>query len=336
MQRRQNRRRKQEQGPHASSLADAVLSAPTAPDAQRILEAFVAEQRLLTNHQPPRASRILAELVDLLNSPHLLTPDALLAKVNIYLTVLQAHVSMPQHYRYYPRKHVPAGSGNARPYEETYFRVESFSPKEYEAPIAASGFGAFNPDSGQFTMVAVSHGNKATIGVGPTLKIETDAAADVLLAASILLDYQYTLSAKRNPASAPGNDGGYADAELWFRPVVSAFDKTSGVPLPEPSLQPWSMGGKSATLEPGLKGPAYTTPGGREVSPGTSVAGGLSAPLALKFGWSLPANARCEVSVVCWITSDASGPYGPVFGFLGFADTRASGQFPSADLWLFT
>jgi hypothetical protein len=276
-------------------------------------------------------SRLHHELWKLLEGSKYVETDLIRSKLGVYLEL--AKMKLPLRRTFYPRDDVPVGGHG---YEEEYFKREIFSARE-TGLVAASGFGMFSPNTGQFQMVAVSMGTRSSIWLGPTVRVDTDAPTDLLLTANVLLEHQFTLSATRN--SPPSADtSGWADSEVYLRAFVTARDKTTLAPLPTPDLLPWKPL-NMVSLQPGLGGPSYTTiPGGRHISPGTSWQGG-SATIHIAFepGGPLPPNARCDITMTCLIVSDAAGAQGEArYGYACVADTRAFGKFSSIELWLFT
>jgi hypothetical protein len=268
----------------------------------------------------------------LLEGSKYIEPDLIRSKLRVYLELTK--LKLPVRQTFYPRNDVPVGG---KPYEEEFFKREIFSARE-TGLVAATGFGMFSPDTGQFQMVAVSMGTKSQIWLGPTVEVETDAApTDLLITANVLLEHQFSLSATRN-APPSTNISGWADSEVYLRALVTARDKTTSAVIPTLDLLPWKPL-NMVSLQPGLGGPGYTTvPGGRQVSPGTSWQGGSpTLNIAFEPGGPLPPNARCEITMTCLIVSDAAGAKGEArYGYACIADTRAYGKFSSIECWLFT
>jgi len=227
---------------------------------------------------------------------------------------------------------VPVGG---KPYEKEFLKREVFSARE-TGLVAATGFGMFSPDTGQFQMVAVSMGTRSQIWLGPTVVVETGPPTDLMVTANMLLEHQFTLSATRN-APPSGETSGFADSEIYLRPLVIARDKTTSAVLPTLDLLPWKPL-NMVSLVPGLGMPAYTTPGGRHLSPGTSWQDSSSTvAIAYEPSGPLPPNARCEITMTCLIVSDAAGAKNESrYGYACTADTRAYGKFSSIECWLFT
>ena len=281
----------------------------------------------------PLPSRLHHELSKWLEGPTHVETDLIRSKLRLYLELAKIKYRLPVRQTFYPRNEVPAGG---KPYEEEFFKREFFSARE-TGLVAATGFGMLSPDTGQFQMVAVSMGTRSTIWLGPTVKVETDAPADLLLTANVLLEHQFALSATRNaPPSA--DTSGWADSEIYLRAFVTARDKTTSALIPTLDLLPWKPL-NMVSMQPGLVGPGYTTvPGGRQISPGTSWQG--SSPtlnIALNSDGPLPPNARCEITMTCLIVSDAAGAKNEArYGYACVADTRAFGKFSSIECWLFT
>ena len=316
-----------------AAVAHSIRSSEEANAPHELLPTLAGNERLSPRyHHTPLPSRLHHELSHLLKGPSHLETDLIRAKLGIYLDLVDAKFRLPYKYTFYPRNEVAIGG---QPYQEEYFKRESFPSRE-NGMVAATGFGRFSPNNGQFQMVAVSMGTRASIWLGPTVEVETDAPTDLLIAANILLEHQFALSASRNNPLSP-NTSGWADSEVYLRAFVSARDKTTSAQLPTPDLYPWkplSM----VSLQPDLGGPGYTTPGGRQISPGISWQGG-SPTLNIAFdpNGPLPPNAKCEITVTCLIGSDAAGAKNESrYGYSCIADTRAFGKFSSIELLLFT
>ena len=302
-------------------------------DAPQRLAGLLGHDRVSPSYRhAPLPSRLHHELSKLLEGPKHAESDLLRSKLGLYLELAKIKLKLPVKKTFYPRHDVPAG-GNG--YEEEFFKREIFSRRE-TGLVAATGFGMFSPNTGQFQMVAVSTGTQSSIWLGPTVKVETDAPTDLLVTANVLLEHQFTLSATRTgPPSA--NTSGWADSQIYLRALVTARDKTTSALLPTPDLLPWKPL-NDVSLQPGLAGPPYTTPGGRHISPGTSWQGGSSTVnIAFDPSGPLPPNARCEITLTCLIVSDAAGAQGEAhYGYASVADTRAYGKFSSIELLLFS
>jgi hypothetical protein len=280
----------------------------------------------------PLPSRLHHELRKWLEGPKHVETDLIRSKLSAFFELAKIKLKLPIRQTFYPRDDVPLGGEE---YEEEFFKREIFSARE-TGLVAATGFGMFSPDTGQFQMVAVSMGTRSSIWLGPTVRMDTDAPTDLLVTANLLLEHQFTLSATRN-APPSGNTAGYADSEIYLRAFVTARDKTTLAPLPIPDLLPWKPL-NMVSLTPGLGGPGYTTPGGRHISPGTSWQGGSSTVhIVFDPGGPLPPNARCDITMTCLIVSDAAGAKNEAsYGYACVADTRAFGKFSSIELLLFT
>ena len=317
-------------------VQSAVDKAITSQQRQERMEQAVADVSAIGSVSPiyrhtPLPSRLHHELSKWLEGTQYIDTDLIRAKLGIYLELGKAKYRLPVVHTFYPRDEVPRGG---KPYEEEFFKREIFSARE-TGLVAATGFGRFSPDNGQFQMVAVSMGTRSSIWLGPTVEIETDDPTDLLITANVLLEHQFTLSATRNhPPSA--NTSGWADSDVYLRAFVTARDKTTSAPLPTPDLFPWKPL-NSVSLQPGLAGPGYSTLS-RQIMPGTSWQGG-SATLNIAFQpeGALPPNAKCEITVSCLIVSDAAGAQGEShYGYACVADTRAFGKFSSIECWLFS
>ena len=320
----------------SEEIRSAVDKSITSQQRQERTERAVADPSAIGSVLPayrhtPLPSRLHHELSKWLEGPQYIETDLIRAKLGIYLELAKAKFKLPRKHTFYPRDEVPAGG---KPYEEEFFEREMFSARE-TGLVAATGFGKFSPDNGQFQMVAVSMGTRSSIWLGPSVEIETDDPADLLITANVLLEHQFTLSATRNhPPST--NTSGWADADIYLRAFVVARDKTTSAPLPTPDLLPWKPL-NSVSLQPGLGGPGYSTLS-RQIMPGTSWQGGSpTLNIAFQPEGPLPPNAKCEITVSCLIISDAAGAQGEThYGYSCVADTRAYGKFSSIELLLFT
>ena len=315
-----------------SAIARSIESREGDAAAQQLADTLGSENLAPTYRHTPLPSRLHHELSKLLEGPAHAEIELIRAKLGLYLELAKVKYRLPVRHTFYPRNEVPVGG---KPYKEEFVRREVFSARE-TGLVAATGFGMFSPNTGQFQMVAVSMGTRSQIWVGPLVEVETDAApTDLLITANVLIEHQFTLSATRNPPTPPS---GWADSEVYLHASLIARDKTTLAVIPTPDLLP-SKPLNSVSLQPDLVGPGYTTvPGGRQISPGTSWQGG-SPTLSIAFEPSgpLPPNARCEISIICLIVSDAAGAKGEArYGYSCVADTRAYGKFSSIECWLFT
>lgn len=316
-----------------AAIGRAIKSKQNDEVAARQLDALPSTESFSPSYRhTPLPSRLHHELGKLLDGPTHVQTEVIRSKLDLYLQVSKAKFKLPLVRTFYPRNEVPVGG---KPYDEEFFKRETFSARE-TGLVAATGFGQFSPNTGQFQMVAVSMGTRSSIWLGPTVEVETDAPTDLLMTANILLEHQFTLSATRN--LPPTDTSGWADSEIYLRAFVTARDKKTSALLPTPDLLPWKPL-NTVSLEPGLVGPGYTTvPGGRQISPGTSWQGGSSTlNIAFEPAGQLPPNARCEITVTCLIVSDAAGAKGEArYGYACVSDTRAYGKFSSIECWLFT
>jgi hypothetical protein len=315
-----------------AAVARSIESRNDDAAAQRLAGSLGNEALSPTYRHTPLPSRLHHELSKLLEGPRYADTELIRAKLGVYLELAKVKYKLPLRHTFYPRNEVPVG---AKPYEEEFVRREVFSARE-TGLVAATGFGMFSPDTGQFQMVAVSMGTRSQVWVGPIVEVETGAApTDLLITANLLIEHQFDLSATRNPPTPPS---GWADSEVYLRAALVARDKTTSAVIPTPDLLPWKPL-NSVSLQPYLVGPGYTTvPGGRQISPGTSWQGGSpTLNIAFEPSGPLPPNARCEISITCLIVSDAAGAQGEArYGYSCVADTRAYGKFSSIDCWLFT
>jgi hypothetical protein len=315
-----------------AGIGRSIVSRQGDDAAQRLLTGLLGNDNLSPSYRhTPLPSRLHHELGKLLEASNYIEPDQIRSKLRVYLEVMKH--KLPVRQTFYPRNDVAAGG---KPYEEEFFKRESFEARE-TGLVAATGFGMFSPDSGEFQMVAVSMGTKSQILLGPIVEVETDAPTDLLITANVLLDHRFSLSATRN--APPSTPSGWADSGVYLEALVTARDKTTSAVIPTLDLVPRWKPLYSVSLEPGLGGPGYTTvPGGVQISPGTSWQD--SSPtlnIAFEPGGPLPPNARCEITVICLIVSDAAGAKGEDrYGYACIADTRANGKFCSIECWLFT
>jgi hypothetical protein len=203
----------------------------------------------------------------------------------------------------------------------------------------ATGYGAFNPNTGLFQAVGVSTGNQVAVMVGPTVTVETDAPADAAILAQALVDYQYTVSSSINPAFVPSpySGAGLVDIEIALWSKVSCTDKTTHAPVPPPS-GPWGYHRiRSLTVDFNLQRTPFTTASGHEIRVGRSDQGSAMAlPITFQADVQLPGNCKCDISTVAFIQSSASGGQGQSeWMLLGFGDVRAFGQFLSIQVDLY-
>ena len=294
----------------------------------------------LQHQRPLSTSRAYAELVKLLDGPRP-DPAPYWGKLRFYADLLRSHFRLPVVLFFYPRNSVPAGPQhkgyNEDPYQRTFY-----SPHEGQsiAP-GASGFGAFNPNTGFFQAVGVSYGNQVAVMVGPTVTIETTAAVDALITTQALVDYQYTVSSSVNPAfvpSPPYTGEGWVDLDIALLPRVTCLGKGTNAPISPPSGPFGYRQLRSLTVDFNLQRTPFTTPSGHEIRAARSDQGSdVALPVTLQADVQLPANARCDISTVAYIKSDANGGKGDTrWVFLGFGDVRASGQFLSMEVDLYS
>ena len=219
----------------------------------------------LVDQHPARLDRIYADLVKLLNSPTL-HDETHWKTAREYVDLIRWKFRLPKMYTFHPRRSVPSGSGH-KGYNEDYYSAKYYTPKEGQSVApGASGFGAFNPETGAFQIVAVSTGNQVQVLVGPTVTVETDASADAVISAETLIDYQYNLSSSANAAFVPTqfSGAGEVDVEVTLLPRVSCVNKTTGAPLSIVSGPFGAKSLKSLTLDFNLQHMMFTTPSGHE------------------------------------------------------------------------
>jgi len=120
----------------------------------------------LTHQRPLSMSRAYAELVKLLDG---LRPDPapFWGKLKFYADLLRPHFSLPRVLNFYPRNSVPTGPQNKGYNEDPYQRTFYTPHAGQSVAPGASGYGAFNPNTGFFQAVAVSTGNPVAVMVGP-------------------------------------------------------------------------------------------------------------------------------------------------------------------------
>jgi len=262
-------------------------------------------------------------------------------KVKGYVDLIKGKFRLPRMYTFHPRGSVPSGSRH-KGYNEDYYSAKYYTPHEGQSVApGASGFGAFNPQTGTFQIVAVSTGNQVQVLVGPTVTVETDASADAVISAHTLVDWQYNLSSSANAAFVPNPPwSGAGEVEvgvtLWCR--VSCVNKTTGATLPTVSGPFGAKSLRSLTLKFDLQQTPWTTPSGHEIRVGRfDQDSAVALPVTFDPSVELPANARCDISIVAYVKSFASGGKGQKqYMLLGFGDVRAAGQFLSIDVDLYS
>ena len=200
--------------PEVQAAIDRSIESRQSSDDARLVTGSLASDSVSPSYRhTPLESRLHHELSEWLKGAKHLEPDLVRSKLGIYLQASKAKFKLPLMRTFYPRNEVPVGG---KPYEEEFFKREVFSARE-TGLVAATGFGMFSPDTGQFQMVAVSMGTRSEIWLGPTVVVETGPPADLMVTANILLEHQFTLSATRNtPPSA--ETSGFADSEITCGP----------------------------------------------------------------------------------------------------------------------
>jgi hypothetical protein len=283
---------------------------------------------------PPRGSRLVAELEQLL-----LTPDIFASpirdKAKWYLSRLKDAYSLPRWYRFYPRDHVPAGG---EPYDEEFVRREYFGTISLGAPgqfiTPASGFASFKPEDGVFSIVGYSMGSTADVEAGAIVTMETNQhKTDIWLTANYLLDYQYQLSASLNPAFTAATSA-TEEISVTLDLLMDIDIRTmSGVQL---SIARTLKRIKHAKLMPGSTLPPFIA-GTEEIVPGNQLQGSeFAIPISWDYTFQAPANCRVRVSVFVAPFVTATGYKGSKdYRHLGIADGRASGQITSVQATLF-
>jgi hypothetical protein len=328
----------------AASLSDksgVIVDVARAHDPARITqEARTHWEDSLAYQHPARMDRIYADLVKALDRT-VLHEEADWKKVKGYVELIKGKFRLPQMHTFYPRGSVPSGSRN-KGYNEDYYSAKYYTPHEGQSVApGASGFGAFNPQTGVFQIVAVSTGNQVQVLVGPTVTIETDASADAVISAHTLIDWQYNLSSSANAAFVPNppwSGAGEVDVEVTLLPRVSCVNKTTGATLPTVSGPFGAKSLRSLTLKFDLQQTPWTTPSGHEIRVGRfDQDSAIALPVTFDPGVELPANARCDISIVVYVKSFASGGKGQKqYMLLGFGDVRAAGKFISIDVDLYS
>lgn len=304
-----------------------------------LIEKTVREnwERTLKEQRPMSMSRAYAELVKLLDGPGVFKDETDWKKAKFYVALLRGHFLLPRVYSFYPRNSVPTG---AKGYNEDYYSKTFKTPHEGQSVApGATGYGAFNPNTGFFQAVGVSTGNQVAVMVGPTVTVETDAPVDAAILAQTLVDYQYTVSSSVNPAFVPSpySGAGLVDVEIGLTTKVSCIDKTTHAPVPPPS-GPWGYSQlRSLTVDFNLQRIPFTTASGHEIRVGRSDQGSaIALPITFQPDVQLPGNSMCDISIVAFIQSSASGGQGQKeWMFLGFGDVRAFGQFLSIEVDLY-
>lgn len=339
-QKRSTARTKSKSAASRSERSDNILDIERVHDPAWITqEARKQWEDSLVDQHPARLDRIYADLVKLLDSPTL-HDEAHWKTAREYVDLIRWKFRLPKMYTFHPRRSVPSGSGH-KGYNEDYYSAKYYTPKEGQSVApGASGFGAFNPETGAFQIVAVSTGNQVQVLVGPTVTVETDASADAVISAETLIDYQYNLSSSANTAFVPTqfSGAGEVDVEVTLLPRVSCVNKTTGAPLSIVSGPFGAKSLKSLTLDFNLQHTMFTTPSGHEHRVGRFDQGSdLALPVTFDPNVQLPANARCDISIVAYVKSFASGGKGDSrYMSLGFGDVRASGQFLSIQVDLYS
>jgi hypothetical protein len=294
----------------------------------------------LQHQRPLSMSRAYAELVKLLEGPRP-DPAPYWGKLKFYADLLRTHFALPRVLKFFPRNSVPTGPQykgyNEDPYQRTF---SSPHAGESTAP-GASGYGAFNPNTGFFQAVGVSTGNEVAVMVGPIVTIDTTAAVDALITTQALVDYQYTVSSSVNPAfiSKPPYTGeGWVDLDIALLPRVTCLAKVTNALISPPSGPFGYRQLRSLTVDFDLQRTPFTTPSGHETRVGHSDHGSdVALSITFETEVQLPANAKCDISTVAYIKSDARGGKGETrWMSLGFGDVRASGQFLSMEVGLYS
>ena len=294
----------------------------------------------LQHQRPLSMSRAYAELVKLLDGPRP-DPAPYWGKLKFYADLLRPHFRLPLVLFFYPRNSVPTGPQNKGYNEEPYQRTFRTPHAGQSTAPGASGYGAFNPNTGFFQAVGVSTGNEVAVMVGPTVTIDTTAAVDALITTQALVDYQYTVSSSVNPAfvpSPPYTGEGYVDLDIALLPKVTCVAKGTNAPISPPSGPFGYLQLRSLTVDFDLQRTPFTTASGHEIRAARSDHGSdVALPVTLQADVQLPANARCDISAVAYIKSDARGGKGETrWMSLGFGDVRASGRFLSMEVDLYS
>jgi hypothetical protein len=340
-QKRTAARTKSKSAASRSDKSEILMDVARAQDPARITqEARKQWEDSLRHQHSARLDRIYADLAKLLDNPAL-HDEAHWKTVKGYVDLIKWKFHLPRMYTFHPRGSVPSGSRH-KGYNEDYYSLKYYTPKEGQSVApGASGFGAFNPQTGVFQIVAVSTGNQVQVLVGPTVTVETDASADAVISAHTLIDWQYNLSSSANPAFVPNppwSGTGEVDVEVTLLPRVSCINKTTGATLPTVSGPFGAKSLRNLTLKFDLQQTPWTTPSGHEIRVGRSDHdSAVALPVTFEPTVELPANARCDISIVTYVKSFASGGKGDKpYMFLGFGDVRAAGQFISIDVDLYS
>jgi len=324
-----------------SDESEVIVDVARAHDPARITqEARTQWEDSLAYQHSARLDRIYADLVKALDRT-VLHDEAHWKTVKGYVDLIKGQFRLPRMYTFHPRGSVPSGSGH-KGYNEDYYSAKYYTPHEGQSVApGASGFGAFNPQTGTFQIVAVSTGNQVQVLVGPTVTVETDASADAVISAHTLVDWQYNLSSSANAAFVPNppwSGAGEVEVEVTLLPRVSCVNKTTGVTLPTVSGPFGAKSLRSLTLKFDLQQTPWTTPSGHEIRVGRfDQDSAVALPVTFDPSVELPANARCDISIVAYVKSFASGGKGQKqYMLLGFGDVRAAGQFISIQVDLYS
>jgi hypothetical protein len=296
----------------------------------RKMEKFITEQRsALPYHHEPRPSRMYAKLADMFKDVPLWPDPASQRKAKFYLSQLGSGFHLPRWYTFYPRNH----SSSAHLYNEDPWVDQHFTALSNYDPMLANGFGSFNPDTGVFQIVTTSSGGVAAITAGPVVTLQTTDAADVVLTANILLDYQYTMTNTPNPYPHPaGSLPGDAESQIW----VTARTYSG------PTIATHTLYLKRVTLgsPPSPPGLPYFGPDGLEERSGTYFQdSAIALPVTYETEFSLPANSTVQVAIGCGCSSDADGIANTQrdhYAYYGYDETRLSGQVLSVKAMLYT
>jgi hypothetical protein len=321
--------------------SEIIVDAARAQNPARITqEARKQWEDSLAHQHPARLDRIYADLVKVLGNSTL-HDETHWKTVKAYVDLIKWKFRLPRMYTFHPRGSVPSG-GWHKGYNEDYYFVKYYTPHEGQSVApGASGFGAFNPQTGAFQIVAVSTGNQVQVLVGPTVTVETDASADAVISAHALIDWQYSLSSSANPAfvsNPPWSGAGEVEVEVMLLPRVSCVNKTTGATLSTVSGPFGAKSLRSLTLKFDLQQTPWTTPSGHEIRVGRSDQGSdVALPVTFDPDVQLPANARCDISIVAYVKSFATGGKGQKqYMLLGYGDVRAAGQFISIEVDLYS
>ena len=322
--------------------SEVIVNVARAQDPVRITqEAKKQWEDALAHQHPVRLDRIYADLVKALDRT-VLHDEGHWKKVKGYVDLIRGKFRLPRMYTFHPRGSIPSGGSRHKGYNEDYYSLKYYTPHEGQSVApGASGFGAFNPQTGVFQIVAVSTGNQVQVLVGPTVTVETDASADAVISAHTLIDWQYNLSSSANAAFVPNppwSGAGEVDVEVTLLPRVSCVNKTTGAALPTVSGPFGAKSLRSLTLKFDLQQTPWTTKSGHEIRVGRfDQDSAIALPVTFDPSVELPANARCDISIVAFVKSFASGGKGQKqYMLLGFGDVRAGGKFLSIDVDLYS